>query len=77
MVWLLILIVYQAPPNAVDWNGPWTAGMSRVMDGHFGSEAECRNAAVQAIGSLHQGMLAPIRYRCVAVEETLPEGAAR
>lgn len=77
MVWLLILIVYKAPPDAVDWNGPWTFGMTHVVDERFSSEAECRNAAIQTIGRVHQGMLAPIRFRCVPVEAALPEGAPR
>ena len=77
MVWLMILIAYAAPDDAVDWNGPWTAGVAHVVDEHFRSEAECRNAAIQAIGRIHQAMMAPIRFRCVPVEATLPAGASR
>ena len=65
MVWLLIFIVYQAPPDAVDWDGPWKIGMTKMADTPFKSEAECRNSAIQVIGRMHQGMLAPMRYRCV------------
>jgi hypothetical protein len=75
--WLLILVVYAAPPDAVDWDGPWDFGMTQVVDTQFRSEAECRNSAVQLIGKLHQGMLAPIRYRCVEVPASLPKGAPR
>jgi hypothetical protein len=77
MVWLMILIAYAAPDDAVNWNGPWTAGVAHVTDERFRSQAECRNAAIQAIGRIHQAMLAPIRFRCVPVEATLPVGAAR
>jgi hypothetical protein len=77
MIWLLIFIVYAAPDNAVNWDGPWKLGMSRVMDQRFASEADCRNAAVQFIGKMHEGMLAPMRYRCVGVEGSLPKGAPR
>lgn len=77
MVWLLVLVVYAAPPDAVDWDGPWDIGMTRVVDTHFKSEAECRNAAIEMIGRLHQGMLAPMRFRCVPVDATLPKGAPR
>jgi hypothetical protein len=77
MTWLLILVAYQAPPDAVNWTGPWTIGITHVVDEHFSSESECRNAAIQAINQLHQGMRAPLRYRCVPVEAALPEGAPR
>jgi hypothetical protein len=77
MVWLLVLAVYQAPPDAVDWKGPWKIGITHLVDEQYKSEAECRAAAAQKIERLHEGMLAPIRYRCVAVEEDLPEGAPR
>jgi hypothetical protein len=51
--------------------------MTHVVEGHFGSEAECRNTAIELIGRMHQGMLAPIRYRCVEVPAGLPQGAPR
>lgn len=77
MVWIAIFIVYQAPPNAVDWNGPWSFGMTHVADAQYASEAECRSEAVQFIGRMHQGMLAPMRYRCIEVPASLPKGAER
>lgn len=77
MVWLLILVVYAAPDDAVNWSGPWTFGMTRVMENHYRSEVECRNSAVELIGRIHEGMRAPIRYRCVQVPGSLPKGAAR
>lgn len=77
MKWLLILAVYAAPPDAVDWDGPWELGMTKLLEQQFETEAECRNFAVQLIGRMHQGMLAPMRYRCVSIESGLPKGAPR
>ena len=77
MVWLMLFVVYAAPDNAVDWNGPWKFGMSRAADQVFQSEADCRSYAIQFIGKMHQGMLAPMRFKCVAVEASLPKGAPR
>ena len=77
MTWLLIIAVYLAPDNAVDWDGPWQLGHQKLVDQQFSSEAECRNSAIQLVGRLHQGMLAPIRYQCVAVPAALPKGASR
>jgi len=77
MVWLMVFVVYAAPDNAGDWNGPWKFGMSRAADQVFQSEADCRSYAIQFIGKMHQGMLAPMRFKCVAVEASLPKGAPR
>ena len=77
MNWLLVLIVYAAPPNAVDWDGPWTFGMTHVVEEPYSSEAECRTSAVEMIRRLHEDMRAPIRFRCVSVESGLPAGAPR
>lgn len=77
MKWLLVLAIYAAPPDAVDWDGPWELGMTKLLDQQFDTEAECRNFAVQLIGRMHEGMLAPMRYRCVGVESGLPKGAPR
>lgn len=77
MTWLLVIAIYFAPDNAVDWDGPWKLGEQKLLDRHFASEAECRNTAIQLIGSIHQGMIAPIRYECVAMPSGLPKGAQR
>ena len=77
MKWLLILVVYAAPPDAIDWNGPWEFGMAHVVEQPFSSEAECRSSASEMIARLHEGMRAPVRFRCVPVESGLPEGAPR
>lgn len=77
MVWLLILTIYVAPADAADWDGPWLLGKTHLVDQQYASEAECRNSAIQLIGKLHEGMLAPIRFKCVAVPSGLPAGAPR
>lgn len=77
MVWLMILTIYIAPDDAVDWDGPWKLGNTHLVEKQYGSEAECRNSAIQLIGKLREGMLAPIRFKCVAVSTELPAGAPR
>ena len=77
MVWLLVIGIYAAPGNAVNWDGPWRLGMSQALDQRFSSEAECRNSAIQFMGKMHEGMLAPIRFRCVSIDAALPKGAPR
>ena len=77
MKWYLVLFIYAAPPDAVNWDGPWEVDLIHAVKDKYDSEAECRNAGVQLIGKLHQGMLAPIRYRCLGMPATLPVGAPR
>jgi len=77
MNWLLVLIVYAAPPDAVNWDGPWTFGMTHLAEEPYSSEAACRSAAAEMIRRLHEDMRAPIRFRCVPVETGLPPGAPR
>ena len=77
MVWVLVVLVYVAPNGAVNWDGPWRHEISKAMDKTFTTEADCRNAAITFIAKMHEGMLAPMRYRCMAVEAGLPRGAPR
>ena len=78
MKWLLIIGFYAVPPDAVDWDGPWKLGMTKMLeDERFVSEAECRYRAIMLIADLHKKMLAPIRFRCVSINAGLPEGASR
>ena len=76
-MWLLVLVIYAAPPDAVDWDGPWKVGMTKVLDDQYHSEAECRNFAIRLIGKMHDGMLAPMRFQCVEFPADLPKGAPR
>ena len=77
MKWLLIVAIYAAPADAVDWDGPWELGITQMMEQQFDSEAECRNTAIRLIARMHDGMLAPMRFRCVSIEADLPQGAPR
>ncbi len=77
MKWILVLAIYAAPSNAVDWNGPWTFGMNHAVDSAFKSESACQAGAKQLIKKMHEGMLAPIRYQCVAFPGGLPKNASR
>ena len=77
-IWVAVFMIYAAPPDAVAWPGPWTPGMSIAeKESFFKSEAECRNYAIRKIGHLHEGMLAPMRFQCVAFPGGLPKGAPR
>lgn len=76
--WVIVLLVYAAPPTAVAWPGPWTKGMVLAGKDFFRSEGECRTAAVQWIGRLYAGgMLGPARFQCVPFPDGLPVGAPR
>ncbi|GAC1520072.1 MAG: hypothetical protein NVS2B16_26880 [Chloroflexota bacterium] len=77
MVWILLFGAYAAPMNAVNWDGPWRLDMTKTVDRKFTSEAECRNTAIQFIAKMHEGMLAPMRYKCVSLDALLPRGAPR
>ena len=77
MKWLLIIAIYAAPPDAADWDGPWELGMTKMMEQQFDSEADCRNTAIRFIAKMHEGMLAPMRFRCVSIDAGLPKGATR
>jgi hypothetical protein len=72
----MVIAIYAAPSNAVDWDGRWNFGMARAGN-TFKSEAECRNSAIQLIAKMHQGMLAPMRFACVPFDAALPKGAPR
>jgi hypothetical protein len=61
--WVIVLLIYAAPPTAVDWPGPWTKGMVVAGDKFYPTEAECRNEAIMWIARIHaNGMLAPARF---------------
>ena len=75
--WLLLLSIYKAPPNAVNWNGPWEFGIFQVVNQRYQSEADCMSAATTMIANMHKGMLAPMRYKCVSFDSSLPKGSPR
>lgn len=76
-MWLLIIALYAAPPDAVNWKGSWELGMTKLIDRHFDSEESCLNTGMQIKAKLNEGMLAPVRLSCVKVASGLPAGAPR
>ena len=72
MTWVAVLLAYQAPSDAVDWRGPWTRGTTIAGKNFFASEAECRADTEARIGKIHEAMKAPILYRCVPFQESIP-----
>ena len=76
-MWLLILVIYVAPPDAVNWKGSWSLGMTKLVEARFSSEATCRSAARGIKDRLNQGMLAPVRFHCMPVAAEMPADAPR
>lgn len=75
--WVLLFVVYIAPDDAVNWDGPWEAGVPIVREEFYDSQAECLRFGAELKRSLQEGMRAPIRYQCIEVPASLPEGAPR
>ena len=48
--WVIVMVMYAAPPTAVDWPGPWNKGMVVAGNSFYSTEGECRNEAVKWIG---------------------------
>ena len=76
-MWLLIMVIYVAPPDAVNWQGSWELGMTKLVERRFSSEATCRSAGREIKDRLNQGMLAPVRFHCLNISSELPAGAPR
>lgn len=75
MIRVMVLWVYAAPNRSVNWDGPWNFGMSRTMETTYRDEASCRNSAVTFMAKMHEGLLAPMRFRCIPIQGSLPVGA--
>jgi len=76
-MWLLILMVYTAPSDAINWKGAWELGPAIIRDERFSSEEDCLTAGHEIKSKLNQGMLAPVRYQCLRADAGLPPGAPR
>ena len=76
-MWLLIIALYAAPPDAVNWQGSWELGMTKLVDHHFESEAECLVHGLDIKSKLNEGMLSPVRFHCISISSGLPAGAPR
>ena len=75
--WILIFMIYTAPDDAIDWDGPWELGFHFVPDARFDTSEECRLTAEAHIKKTQESMKAPQRFQCVAVDAVLPKGAER
>jgi hypothetical protein len=71
-VWVAVMVIYQAPSDAIDWRGPWTRSEAFVNPAFFQSEAECHQSSEQLIRKMNEGMKAPIQYQCAPFSESLP-----
>ena len=76
-MWLLLLVVYTAPPDAVNWSGEWQLGPALVRKERFTNEAHCLNTGSQIKAKLNEGMMVPVRYHCVEVDAWLPSNSQR
>lgn len=76
-MWILLLIVYASPAAQTDTNGPWGLWQVHASSQFYASQAACRNTAIRVIGRAHEGMLVPIRYRCIPAPAMLPTGSLR
>lgn len=72
MAWVAVLLIYQAPADSINWHGPWTRGMTIAGKEFFSSELACKTNTEARIAKLHEGMMAPVLYRCVPFQESLP-----
>ena len=76
-MWLLILMVYTAPSDAVNWKGSWELGPVVLKDDRFSSKANCLAAGYKIKSKLNQEILVPVRYQCIGVDAGLPAGVPR
>jgi hypothetical protein len=71
-VWVAVMVIYQAPADAINWKGPWTRSKAFVNPNFFQSESECRQTTEQLIKKMNEGMRAPIQFKCAPFSESLP-----
>ena len=76
-MWLLVIAIYVAPADAVNWNGSWELGMTRLMEQRYETEAACLSGGEELKARLNEGMLAPVRHHCMEVAGVLPAGIDR
>ena len=77
IMWLLIIAIYVAPPDAVNWQGSWELGMTKLAENHFESKAKCLQRGIDIKAKLNEGMLAPVRVHCISIARGLPAGTQR
>ena len=76
-MWFLLVAIYTAPADAVNWQGSWELGITRLKEQGFESEAACLSAGAELKANLNEGMLAPVRYHCIKLPSQLPAGIDR
>ena len=70
-MWLLIVAIYVAPPDSINWKGSWELGMTGLMERHFESKATCLESGAGVKTKLNKGMLAPVHTSCIQIPEHL------
>ena len=76
-MWLLLIAIYVAPPDAVNWQGSWELGITRLMEQHYETEKACLSGGEELKARLNEGMLAPVRFHCIQLPGELPAGIDR
>ena len=76
-MWLLIIALYAAPPDAINWKGSWEFGMAKLVEHQFENEADCLKQGLEIKATLNEGMLAPVRFHCIEIASGLPSGTPR
>ena len=66
-MWILIILIYFAPPDAVDWQGSYELGIAETHKEHFTSERSCQDKGEDIQASFNEAALAPFRYRCLEI----------
>lgn len=66
-MWILIILIYFAPADAVDWRGSYELGIAETHKEHFASEQSCLNKGERLKAIFNEGALAPFRYHCMEV----------
>ena len=58
-MWLLLILIYVAPPDAIDWLGSWKLEITRLMEQYCETEKACPRGGEDLKAKLNQWMLAP------------------
>ena len=65
-MWLLIIALYAAPQMQLIGKAH-ELSMTKLVDHHFESEAECLVHGLDIKSKLNEGMLAPVRFHCISI----------
>ena len=70
-MWILVILIYFAPSDAVDWQGSYELGIAETHKEHFTSERSCLDKGEAMKTVFNEGALAPFRYQCLAVPSSM------